>query len=93
MLVLVFCCLALTSPGVSGESSCDHPESPLLSLCEGCPPTFNGLPCASTWYNDLTKVMRSYADRQVLSLILRELVDVALNPTHLTSGPKLRYAF
>ena len=59
MLVLVFCCLALSSPGVSGESSCDHPESPLLSLCEGCPPTLNGLPCASTtWYNDLTKVMQ-----------------------------------
>ena len=59
MLVLVFC-LALAAPRVFGESSCDHPESPLLSLCEGCPPTLNGLPCASTtWYNDLTKVASS----------------------------------
>merc|ERR1719481_2531032 len=40
----------------SGESSCSHSTSPILSLCEGCPPMFQGKPCASTtWYNDLTK--------------------------------------
>ena len=39
-----------------GESSCQHPEAPKLSNCEGCPPMFDGKPCASTtWYNDLTK--------------------------------------
>ena len=60
MLVLVCWCLALASL-VSAESACDHPESPLLSLCEGCPPTFDGLLCASTtWYNDLTKVSSSH---------------------------------
>merc|ERR1711915_56322 len=38
------------------ESSCQHPETPKVSKCEGCPPMFNGKPCASTtWYNDLTK--------------------------------------
>ena len=30
MLVLVFCCLGLTSADVSGESSCDHPGTPNL---------------------------------------------------------------
>merc|ERR1712126_291470 len=41
---------------IQAESSCEHSTSPKLSMCEGCPPTFNGLPCASsTWYNDLTK--------------------------------------
>ena len=55
LLLLVF--VFTLSIRVSGESSCGHPESPLLSLCEGCPPTLDGLPCASTtWYNDLTKV-------------------------------------
>ena len=41
---------------VHGDSSCSHSTDPLLSMCEGCPPMYNGLPCASTtWYNDLTK--------------------------------------
>ena len=41
---------------VYGDSSCSHSTEPLLSMCQGCPPMFEGLPCASTtWYNDLTK--------------------------------------
>ena len=37
-------------------SDCDHTETPKDSKCEGCPPMFNGLPCASTTrYDDLTK--------------------------------------
>jgi len=41
---------------VGSESSCQHSTQPILSFCEGCPPMFEGKPCASTtWYNDLTK--------------------------------------
>eukprot|EP00091_Calanus_sinicus_P013454 TRINITY_DN29896_c0_g1_i1.p1 TRINITY_DN29896_c0_g1~~TRINITY_DN29896_c0_g1_i1.p1 ORF type:complete len:214 (-),score=61.79 TRINITY_DN29896_c0_g1_i1:67-708(-) len=51
--ILLFTCLTRLT---SAESSCQHPESPKESKCEGCPPMFNGKPCASTtWYNDLTK--------------------------------------
>jgi len=46
------CCLS----SVGSESSCQHESQTTLSKCEGCPPMYNGLPCASTtWYNDMTK--------------------------------------
>jgi hypothetical protein len=41
---------------VNGESSCQHESTPKKSYCEGCPPMFEGKPCASTTrYNDMTK--------------------------------------
>jgi len=41
---------------VDGESSCQHSDTPKSSMCTGCPPMFEGLPCASTTrYNDMTK--------------------------------------
>ena len=41
---------------INAESTCIHNEQPLDSKCQGCPPMYNGLPCASTtWYEDLTK--------------------------------------
>ena len=38
------------------NSTCESLATPVLSKCQGCPPMYNGKPCASTTrYNDLTK--------------------------------------
>jgi hypothetical protein len=45
----------------TGTALCGAVYSSPLSLCSGCPPTFKGLPCASTsTYTDLTKGPCSY---------------------------------
>ena len=87
---------------VQADSSCEHPDSPKLSLCEGCPPTYNGLLCASTtWYNDLTKVLNPIILPIALAFCvclkynihhshLRVHVAVVLNLIPQTSGPRQR---
>merc|ERR1712117_931689 len=42
--------------GGPDNSTCESLATPVLSKCQGCPPMYNGKPCASTTrYNDLTK--------------------------------------
>jgi len=44
------------SASFATSARCDSTERPLQSKCTGCPPMFNGKPCASTtWYEDKTK--------------------------------------
>merc|ERR1712080_31407 len=48
--------LLTVSQPTTGESSCQHTDTTLTSFCTGCPPMFQGKPCASTTrYFDLTK--------------------------------------
>lgn len=49
-----------SADGLRGASNvsdrCGCARAPLFAKCTGCPPTFNGKPCASTTrYNDMTK--------------------------------------
>jgi len=49
--------LTVSLTSTTGSSSrCNSAEVPLFSKCQGCPPMYNGKPCASTtWYEDHTE--------------------------------------